>query len=139
MSVEIHIFVADSQVPSRDAWQQAIEEAGFPVVLGASLDLRKDSGFSPVSYNGQASGFELYLDDAESYLESYPHIAEQVWTRDKCVSFRWGGDIAEANAAMSCGAALTRLTGGIYFDTETDRVFMADEVLEGIREYLIEL
>ena len=87
-------------------------------------------------YNGQESGFELYLDSAASYLESYPHIAEQVGSRDKCVSFRWGGDVVEASAAISCGAALTRFTDGIYFDPETDRVFAADVVFDGIQEDL---
>jgi hypothetical protein len=134
--MEIHIFIQDSQVPTRDAWQQAIEEAGFPAVLDPTLDLRKDAGFSPTVYNGQQSGFELNLDAAGSYLESYPHIAEQVGGRDSCVSFRWGGDIVEAAAAISCAAALTRLTDGIYFDPETDRVFSADVVLDGIKEDL---
>jgi hypothetical protein len=136
MSMEIHIFMEDSRVPSREAWQQAIEAAGFPAVLYQSLDLRKDTGFSPTAYNGQESGFELYLDPAASYLESYPHIAEQIGGRDRCVSFRWGGDLVEAAAAISSAAALTKLTDGIYFDPETDRVFTADVVLDGIQEDL---
>ena len=126
----------DSHVPSRESWQQAIEAAGFPAVLYESLDLRKDTGYSPTTYNGQQSGFELYLDPAASYLESYPHIAEQVGVRDRCVSFRWGGDLVEAAAAISCGAVLAKLTDGIYFDPETDRVFTADIVLDGIQEDL---
>ena len=134
--MEIHIFVQDSQVPNRAAWQQAIDEAGFPAVLDATLDLRKDSGFSPTVYNGQESGFELYLDSAASYLESYPQIAEVVGARDMCISFRWGGDVVEAAAAISCGAALTKLTDGIYLDAETGRVFTADVVLDGIQEDL---
>jgi len=134
--MEIHIFMEDSRVPSRESWQQAIEQAGFPAALYQSLDLRKDTGFSPTAYNGQESGFELYLDPAASYLESYPDIAEQVGSRDKCVSFRWGGDLVEAAAAISCGAVLARLTDGIYFDPETGRVFTADTVLDGIQEDL---
>jgi hypothetical protein len=114
----------------------AIEEAGFPAVLYQSLDLRKDTGFSPTTFNGQDSGFELYLDPAAGCLESYPHIAAQVGGRDKCVSFRWGGDLVEAAAAISSAAALTKLGDGIYFDPETDRVFTADTILAGIQEDL---
>ncbi len=134
--MELHIFMEDSRVPNRESWQQAIEAAGFPAVLYESLDLRKDTGFSPTNYNGQQSGFELYLDPAGSYLESYPHIAEQVGSREKCVSFRWGGDLVEAAAALSCGAALTKLTDGIFYDPDADRVFTADKVLDGVQEYL---
>jgi len=126
----------DSRVPNRESWQEAIEAAGFPAVLYESLDLRKDTGFSPTTYNGQQSGFELYLDPAESYLESYSHIAEQIGSRNKCVSFRWGGDLVEAAAALSCGAALAKLTDGVFYDPDADSVFTADTVLDGVQEYL---
>jgi hypothetical protein len=138
MSIELHLFVQDSKIPSRDAWQQAIEEAGIPAVLYPTLDLRTDSGFSPTMYNGQESGFELYLDLAANYFESYPHVAEQAGNRDMCISFRWGGDFIENNAAISCGAALTRLVDGIFLHSETSEFFTAANVLEGIRPYLIE-
>lgn len=134
--MEIHIFLEDSRVPNRESWQRAVEEAGFPAVLYPELDLRKDSGFSPTSYNGQESGFEISLDPAASYLQSYPHIAEAVGGRDKCVSFRWGGDLVEAAAAISCGAALAWCVDGVYFDPETDRVLTMATVLEGIQEDL---
>jgi hypothetical protein len=129
----------DSRVPARELWQHAIETAGFPAVLCESLDIRKDTGFSPTTYNGQQTGFELYLDPAASYLESYPHIAEQIGSRDKCVSFRWGGDLVEAAAAISCSAALTKLTDGIFFDPDADSVFGADTVLDDVKEYLVGL
>jgi hypothetical protein len=71
MSVELHIFIQDSRVPIRDAWQHAIDELGFPAVLDESLDLRKDNGFSPTTYKGQATGFELYLEPASDALSVY--------------------------------------------------------------------
>jgi hypothetical protein len=132
MSMELHVFVDDSRVPTREQWQQAIADAGFPAVLYSELHLRRDSGFSPTTYNQQNSGFELYFDDAASYLEAYPHIAEQVGSRGKCVSFRWGDDLVEAAAAISCAAALTRVTDGLYFDPECDRILAADSAVEGV-------
>jgi hypothetical protein len=62
MSLELHIFIQDSQVPTRDAWQQAIEEAGFATIFEPTLDLRRDTGFVPTSYKGQAMGYEFYLE-----------------------------------------------------------------------------
>jgi hypothetical protein len=134
--MEIYVFMNDSRVPTRESWQQAIDGAGFPAVLSESLDLRQDSGYSPTTYDGQDSGFELYLEPAAAYLESFPDIAKHVGARDTCVSFRSGGDVVEAAAAIACGAALTKLTDGIYFDPETDQVFSADTVLEGVQEDL---
>lgn len=136
MSVEIHVFMQDLQVPGREQWQQAIDEAGFPIVLDLALDLRKDRGFSPTTYDGYASGFELYLEPASNYLNSYPEIRENVGTRDKCVSFRWPDDTVTAAAAISAAAVLTTLTEGVYFDPKANRVLTSDSVFEGIYEDL---
>ncbi len=136
MSLELHIFIHDSQVPSRDAWQQAIEEAGFPTVLDPTLDLRRDTGFSPTTYKEQATGFEFSLDSAADILESYSHITEQVGDRDKCATFRWGGDLVECAAALSSAAALTKLADGIYFYPDDDIIRTAADVVETTREEL---
>src|SRR6185503_19562459 len=109
MAVELHIFLEDSRVPSRDAWQQAIEQLGFAAVLDPSLDIRNDTGFSPTTFRGQPTGFELYLEPAADILSDYSHIASKIGSRDKCATFRWGGDMAECGAAISAAAALTKL------------------------------
>jgi hypothetical protein len=136
MSLELHIFMPDSQVPSREAWQQAIEQLGFPTVLYPTLDVRKDTGFSPTTYKGQSTGFEFSLESAADILASYPHIAPQVGSRDKCATFRWGGDLIECAASLSAAAALTKLTGGIYFYPDDDIIYGADEAVEATRRDL---
>jgi hypothetical protein len=136
MSLELHIFMHDSRVPTRAAWQQAIEQIGFPTVLDATLDVRQDTGFSPATYAGQSTGFELYLGPASEVLSTYPHIAERVRPRDMCATFRWGGDINEMCAALSAAAALTKLTDGIYFWPDDDTIYAADEAVEATRRDL---
>jgi hypothetical protein len=133
MSMELHVFVDDSRMPTRDQWQQAITDVGVPAVLYPELDLRRDRGFSPTTYNQRNSGFELYLDNSAACIEVYPQIAEQVGARGKCISFRFGGDIVEAATAISCAAALAWVADGVYYDPESDRLLAADTVLEGVR------
>jgi hypothetical protein len=133
MSIELHIFMHDSRVPTRADWQQAIEQIGFPAVLDASLDLRQDTGFSPTRYSGKSTGFEFYLDPAREILSAYPHIAEQVGPRDTCATFRWGGDMDEMCAALSSAAALAKLTDGIYYYPDDDILYGADEAVEATR------
>jgi hypothetical protein len=136
MSLELHIFMPDSRVPSREAWQQAIEQLGFPTVLYPTLDVRKDTGFSPTTYKGQSTGFEFSLEPAADILSSYSHIAPQVGSRDKCATFRWGGDLAECAASLSAAAALTKLTDGIYFYPDDDIIYGADEAVDATRRDL---
>lgn len=139
MSLELHIFMHDARIPDRAAWQQAIEQAGFPTVLYPTLDVRQDTGFSPTTYAGESTGFEFYLEPATDVLEAYPHIAERIGTRDMAASFYWGGDLMEMAAALSAGAALAKLTDGIYFDPQGDVVCSADEAMETTRRELSSL
>jgi len=134
MALELHIFMESSQIPSRDAWQQAIEEAGFPTVLEQTLDLHRDTGYRPTVYNDQPTGFEFFLEPAADILASYEHVVPQVGNRDMCATFRWGGDPIECAAAISAAAALTKLTDGIYFYPDDDIVHTADDVLDAARQ-----
>ena len=87
MALELHIFILESRVPSRDDWQQAIEQLGFPTVLESSLDLRRDTGFRPTTYKGHATGFEFSLEPAADIIASYPHIGSRVGNRETCAAF----------------------------------------------------
>ena len=139
MSIELHIFMHDSRVPTRDSWQQAIEELGFPTVLDKTLDVRQHSGFSPVVYAGRSTGFEFALAPAVDVLSSYSHIADRVGDREKCATFRWGGDLTEMAAVLSAAAALTKLTDGIYYYPNDDIVYGAVEAVEATRSDLSSL
>src|SRR5205823_49885 len=106
MSMELHIFMQDSRVPSREDWQRAIEQLGFPTVLDSSFDIRRDRRFIPATYQGEPTGFEFYLEPATDVLSGSPHITPKVGDRDKCVTFRWGSNETECAAALSAAAAL---------------------------------
>jgi len=136
MSVELHIFMHESRVPTRAVWQLAIQQLGFPTELDPTLDVRKDTGFSPTNYAGKSTGFEFYLEPAAELLTAYPHIARKVRPRDMCATFRWGGDLKEMSAALSAAAALTNLTDGIYFYPDDDILYSADEAVEATRRDL---
>ena len=139
MSIELHIFLHDSRVPSRDAWQRAIDELSFPVVLDTALNVREQTGFLPTIYAGQSTGFEFYLESSQDILSSYSHIAESVGDREKCATFRWGGDLTEMAAALSVAAALTQLVDGVYYYPNDDIVYGRDDAVKTLSEDLSSL
>jgi hypothetical protein len=136
MAIELHVFMHDSRVPSRAAWQHTIEQLGFPTTLERSLDLRRDTGFRPTIYKEQPTGFEFHLEPAAGILSGYSHIAPHVGDRDMCATFRWGGDLTECAAALSAAAALTKIAGGIYYYPDDDILYGPDEVVEATRRDL---
>lgn len=136
MSIELHIFMQDTRVPDRNAWQQTVDQLSFPTVLDPALNVRNDGGFSPTIYKGTSTGFEFCLEPAAEILSSYSHIMPRVGNRDMCATFRWGGDLTECAAALSAAAALTKLTDGIYYYPDDDILYDADEVVEATQNDL---
>ncbi len=136
MSILLHIFLHDSRIPSRDVWQRAIEQLGFPVVLDSAFDVRRDKGFRPATLRGEETGFEFYLEPAADVASYYAHIASQVSDRDQCATFRWAGDSDECASAISAAAALAKLADGVYFYPDDNLLLDADGAVETARKDL---
>jgi hypothetical protein len=125
MSIELHVYLRDSDVPSREQWQGAINDAGFDLELDELFSMRDHIGYVPVQLCGVESGFEFYLDplDKSSVPES---ISMALANYDRVAAFRVGGDLEEFIAAMCAAAALTQLADGVFHDAQT-----YDEYLNG--------
>jgi hypothetical protein len=134
---DVHVFLHASRIPTREAWQQAIERLGFATVLDPTLDVRHDKGYSPATYQGKATGFEFSLDSSPEILQSFPDIVQHVGGREVCATFRWSGDLTEAIAALCAAASLAKLTGGIGYSPGDDETYSADEIVASVRESLL--
>jgi hypothetical protein len=134
MSMELHVLLQDTRVPTVTEWQQAIREAGFDLLLDSSLRLREDTGFSPAVYRGNETGFEFDLWPASDITDTYPDVASRIGGRDMAANFRWGGDLLECAAAVIAAAALARLTDGVLFDPQEGDLASGDEAIEMARQ-----
>ena len=76
------------------------------------------------------------MESATDIVESFPHIAQRIGSRDMSASFRWGGNLDEMAAALSAAATLAKLTDGIYFYPDDDILYDADEAIEATRNDL---
>lgn len=110
MSLELIVPFRTESLPTRSAWQAAIDQLAFDVQLDPDLDLTQDSGFSPTTIRGRESGFEINLIDGRSLLQHYPALAGKVRESNPAVCFTWGGDLAECACVMAVAAAA--LAGG---------------------------
>lgn len=133
MSVTLYVSCPKSALPTRDRWQAAIEAADFDVVLD-DFNWRTHSGFLPASYQGRSSGFEIMVEDARP-------VARQLGIKlpegsDVVVSFSFGSDSDESNAATCASAALAKCVGGVYFDEYSDEMLDGDTAVNIARDSL---
>ena len=68
MSMTLVVTWAGTAVPTREAWQQALDAAGMPAQLGEVGDLAQHTGFWPVTWQGRPSGFEWQWGPADATL-----------------------------------------------------------------------
>lgn len=131
MSVELHIFLQKSRLPTRGAWQQELQRYGFPVLLQAGFDPQRDSGFRPATYRNVPAGFEYYAYPSRDVevLNQNPHIASLLGNRDLCATFRWGTELSGMSAALASAASLAKLSDGIYYYPDDGIIYGAEEAL----------
>ena len=135
MSNEQFAFMNRATVPSREAWQAAINGSGFDLQLDPALRPFEDSGFSPCKLDGRDSGFEIYYDGSQELLDSFEEL---VGDHDYCISFRWGGDMSEYACVMIASYALASSFGAtVSYEgespPETLEAFLS-ETREAVRE-----
>ena len=124
MSTDIQVFLQDSRVPTADDWNAAIKTEGFDLVLDP-FDLRADDGYRPAFLKGEESGFEWYLSKVAT-MEEMPGFPFKAFIGDcdlkaqLCFTSYANEEVASAIA----GAVLAKLSGGYYWDPETDNRFL---------------
>jgi hypothetical protein len=114
MAGVIKVFCKRSQLPAVDAWNEALKAHKFNLVLYA-FDLRADDCYRPAMWEGNESGFEWYLsnDLSDAPPEVLPFADVEA---SLCFTSRAAEDVVSCVAA----AALAKITGGFYWDPETE-------------------
>jgi hypothetical protein len=139
MSLEIHIFLPSSALPSRDAWQSEIERLGFPTVLEQGFNPLVDRGFCPCLFKGKPGGFEFLYGKSSELLNVYPGLTEKIDRCDEVASFIWPSDSQDLGVSITASAALASLTGGFYFYPDDEIFLSASESIEQTRKDLAQL
>src|SRR5688500_1690911 len=109
MSTDLNVFLKGAKIPTAAQWTSALAAAGFKIRIDEKLDVARHSGYLPVEFDGEESGFEL------------------TWS-DRGASFRCSGQ-DEIRAASAAAAVLARLTEGTVYDPQTDRSVSAPEAI----------
>ncbi len=105
ISNEQYAFLSKSKVPTREAWQAAIEASDFDFQLDPELKPFENSGFLPCKMMGSDAGFEIYYDEVSNLPGEFRELAQG---RDYCISFRRGGSMVECASAMIASYALAK-------------------------------
>jgi hypothetical protein len=126
MSVDLIVYLQRSAMPSPANWQQAIRDAGFPVELDQGFDPDTFSGFLPCTIRGIESGFEYFAgplsDDDRAAVGAPPGS-------DFSVTLVTHSDLRELACSVAAAGALTRRSGGILVDPQSQESFPAAVVL----------
>src|SRR5260370_31033839 len=139
MSLEYYAFLANDSIPTRDAWQSAIDALSVPIVFGSAFIPARASGFSPMEIDGNAAGCEIdiNMEQIDSLLEAHEVLHGRIPTNPSIFSFRFGGSSNEAACAFAAAAALVQAFGAIFYDPQEDMLFdRPDELLILARELM---
>jgi hypothetical protein len=129
MSVSVTVLTRQTQLPSTEVWQKALDVSMFKVELDATCQISSHEGFWPAKYQGRMAGFELDRGSPDDFLAKHPGIAG---TFDVAISFVTHSNMDEGCSAWLAAAVLTHLTGGVLLDESSgENVAAADALAWG--------
>lgn len=131
MSYELHVYLAGDRLPTRDEWQQALNDRGEDLILD-EFSPREHTGFLPAQFKGSDSGFEYYYDSVND--DTPKEIREVIGGRDGIVAARLFSDPNEYRAATTALAVLAELSDGVLCDPQSGECVAAEHVFEWIKQ-----
>jgi len=133
--MEIYLFFA-GPLPTKADLQQTMRDLGFPFTIkSARGSLERHSGYLPMRFERQDTGVEFDLQGGREAIDELMRDGVEAGF-DRAAALRWGGDLAEAAAAVCTAAALARLTGGTTFDPAAGVLRGADDAIAAARRDL---
>lgn len=131
MSVEVIVYVRDAELPSREEWQRAIDAENIGLQL-EDFSPREHTGFLPARLDGQECGFEYSFEAVDEWESE--EVLTEIGDRDRRVAFVWHSSELDGQAAMLAAAVLTKLTDGVFFDTQGPAFARGDGVFAMMEE-----
>lgn len=134
--MELHVFLWDAALPTREEWQAGITEYGFDLAINERLDVRHNTGFSPATFCGKKSGFEFDLCPTNDITSRHIGISERIGTRGLSANFRWGGNVLESVVVYVASAVLARLADGIVYYPQKNHFSTGHEAMSMARRLM---
>lgn len=104
-----YAFVSRDRVPDRSRLQASLEALGFDLKLPPEYTPFGDSGFLPMSLNGEEGpGFEIGYLPASELIGGDEALAQIAAGRDCCISMAWHGSMKDLACVMMVSCALAK-------------------------------
>ncbi|MGD0902278.1 MAG: hypothetical protein ABR924_04970 [Terracidiphilus sp.] len=140
MSMELHVLLKQSKIPSVASWSNAIRDAGLPLVIPHEFNIVTDSGWQPFRFWEISSGVEVSFDSSiDEEIKCYPALGPLKRHFDSLVSFRWGGDVDECAVAVLVASTLAQVVDGVLYDPQENLQQNGREALVMARETIAQL
>jgi hypothetical protein len=134
MAKTLIAFMEQSQVPDRQALQEAIKNLRFRLSLDEAYVPFEWSGYLPCTLDGEDAGVDIRFADSASRLAEQPQLQQQIGNRGTAILLRGGGDPREQASALILGAVLAPSFGALVQQHGDDTLCAAEQLLEEARD-----
>jgi hypothetical protein len=133
MAKTLIAFMERSQVPSRQALQEAVKNLRFRLSLDEAYVPFEWAGYLPCTLDGEDAGVDIRFADSASRLSEQPKLLLQIGNRGTAILLRGGGDPREQASALILGAVLAHSFGALVQHHGDDSLCAAEQLLEEAR------
>ncbi len=137
MSVELFVLMKKERQPRMDAILEYVRKRDVAIVSEVS-SLDDHSGFLPVEFDGEETGFEFSWSSTRELAEDYDPLESSVNRYPLAACFVWGGDEAEMRAVGWFVLAMLELSNGVLFDPQEGETVLDTKAAVQVAKELID-
>jgi hypothetical protein len=128
MSLELILVFALTAPPSSDRLQSALDRKEIPIRFSQSEQLNKHTGFLPLKYVAEKSGFYVTQLTYEELTSDYPKAKLPSGGGTSVIALQFGGQFLECASVFQVAAVLVSDFGAQAFDTESDGYMSLEDI-----------
>ncbi len=131
MSVNQYVAISKDRLPTTREWESIVEKLGYAIRIDPG-DLADHSGYLPIQFLDQTTGFEMYLEEVGEFEEVGADLAGY----DLVVQFTTFSEALEGQCAMVCASGLVSFCDGLYFDDDAQIIRDPDKLVGIAKEWI---
>ena len=132
MSMSLFVVLALEIEPNTRELNQTANELGYLIEYSPNIELKKHSGFIPVTLDGQKAGVELYSYSTNELPEQFKTLLPNNYKQGVVYQFRFGGNPKEAQVAFTSAIIINTKYNGVAIEDQSGALLSVEQLAEAL-------
>jgi hypothetical protein len=126
--MSLFVVLALEVEPNTSELNQTANKLGYQIEYSPNVELKKQSGFIPVTLDGQKAGVELYSYSTNELPEQFKTLLPNNYKQGVVYQFRFGSNPKEAQVAFTSAIIINTKYNGVAIEDQSGTLLSVEQL-----------